>query len=321
MLANGQAIPAGRLEFSTLSEWFDRDFPGHYMRLIKAIKITVVALIPPHEGIKATLRTSGISRVIVGQPYAPEFSEETIRRNPESVGLSAPFQATGLFMLNYEGDVLLPFEGSGVATDWVFELPKPANRFDYRTIADALITIEYTALESSEYRQQVIERLNRNFSAERCFSFRQEFADQWYDFHHPDLVAAPQQSMVVKFATRRADFPPNLDELKIQHVTLYFVRKSGSMAEVSVRHLRFTEQGQAGAIGGSATTVNGLISTRQGNAPSWIAMIGNSPAGEWELALPDTEGMRGRFDEKSDDRIEDILFVITYSGRTPDWLV
>jgi hypothetical protein len=46
-------------------------------------------------------------------------------------------------------------------------------------------------------------------------------------------------------------------------------------------------------------------------------MQGKSPAGEWELALPNIEEIRNRF---KNEEIEDILFVITYSGRTPDWL-
>jgi hypothetical protein len=45
-------------------------------------------------------------------------------------------------------------------------------------------------------------------------------------------------------------------------------------------------------------------------------MIGKTPIGEWELALPDTEEMRNRF---KDEQIDDMLLVITYSGRTPAW--
>ncbi|MGZ8915534.1 MAG: hypothetical protein ACXW1Z_20805 [Methylobacter sp.] len=45
-------------------------------------------------------------------------------------------------------------------------------------------------------------------------------------------------------------------------------------------------------------------------------MIGKFPAGEWELALPNTEEMRNRF---KNEELEDILLVITYSGRTPEW--
>jgi len=45
-------------------------------------------------------------------------------------------------------------------------------------------------------------------------------------------------------------------------------------------------------------------------------MIGKAPFGEWELALPNTDELKSRF---QNEEIEDILFVITYSGRTPEW--
>ena len=69
-------------------------------------------------------------------------------------------------------------------------------------------------------------------------------------------------------------------------------------------------------MGGGATSVDGVVSTRRGNAGSWTSVIGKSPAGEWELGLPNTEEIRERF---RNEQIEDILFVITYSGRTPAW--
>ena len=102
----------------------------------------------------------------------------------------------------------------------------------------------------------------------------------------------------------------------IQHVVLYFSRTDGTSFEVPVSHLQFTELGGLGSVGGSATSIDGIISTRKGNAGSWIAMLGKVPVGEWELALPDNSEMKNRFKE---EQIEDILFVITYSGRTPPW--
>jgi hypothetical protein len=39
---------AGWMEFATPMEWFDRNFPGHYMRLIKSVSLTVVALRQRH---------------------------------------------------------------------------------------------------------------------------------------------------------------------------------------------------------------------------------------------------------------------------------
>jgi hypothetical protein len=301
----------GVMIFATPMELFDRGFPGHYLRLIRRVRTSVIALIPPTQGIHATLTASGLSRTVIG----PEiFQTISIRRDPEFVALTSPANSTGVVELEaLQNDMLFPFEGNGMDSTWEFRMPKAANQFDYRSIADVLITIEYTALNSFDYRQQVIQNLNPKLSADRPISFRNQLADQWYDLHNPDQTKVP---MTVTFKTSREDFPPNLDALKIQQVVLYFVRAKGEPFEVPVRHLRYTTQEESGTVGGSANSIDGIISTRRGNAGSWIAMIGKSPAGEWELALPNTEEMRNRF---GNEDIEDILLVITYSGRTPDW--
>ncbi|RCJ42353.1 hypothetical protein A6770_35085 [Nostoc minutum NIES-26] len=301
----------GVILFSTPMELFDRDFPGHYLRLIRRVRTSVIALIPPTQGIKATLSTVGITRVVVGPDV---FQTIPIRRDPEFVALSSPTNATGLFELeSLQPDFLVPFEGNGVDSSWEFRMPKAANQFDYRTIADVLITIEYTALNSNDYRQQVIQTLNPNLSSDRPFSFRNHFADQWYDLNNPEQIKTP---MKVKFQTFREDFPPNVETLKIQQVLLYFVRASEKTFEIPTTELRFTERVNQGTVGGSATAIDGIISTRRGNAGSWTAMISKSPVGEWELTLPNTEEVKKHF---QDEEIDDILFVITYAGRTPEW--
>jgi hypothetical protein len=211
--------------------------------------------------------------------------------------------------------MLFPFEANGVDTTWEFSMPKAANPFDFDTIADVLITIEYTALNSFDYRQQVIQQLDRNISADRAFSFRQQFADAWFVLNNPDLTGESAE-MVVSLNTARVDFPPNADALKIQHVVLYFARANGWNFEVPISSFRFTDDEGTGSTGGAATSFDGVISTRRGNAGSWLGMQGKKPFGKWELALPNTEEMRNRF---RNEEIEDILFVITYSGQTPEW--
>jgi len=98
-------LGTGVLPFATTIDMFDRDYPGHYLRLIKRVRLTMVALIPPNQGIRATLTSSGLSRVVTGKDV---FQTAVIRREPESVALSAPVNATGLFDLQADGDVLLP---------------------------------------------------------------------------------------------------------------------------------------------------------------------------------------------------------------------
>ncbi len=194
-------------------------------------------------------------------------------------------------------------------------MPRAANPFDYSTIADVLVTIDYTALQSPDYRQEVIRRLNldRRVSAERPFSFRSQFVDAWYDLHNPDQSATP---MRVHFKVTRQDFPPNVESLAIQHVVLYFAREADKVFEIPNCCLLFTPSAEAMPVGGDANTNDGVISTRRGNAPRWTPMIGKQPCGQWELTLPDTEEVRGRF---ANEEIEDILFVITYGGLTPEW--
>jgi len=295
-------------------EMFDRDFPGHYLRLIRRVRSSVIALIPPIEGIRATLSTGGISRVVVGN--MGNFQQTTIRRDPETVALSAPIGATGLFELEQQpGAMYLPFENNGVDTSWEFRLPKAANPFDFRTIADILITIEYTALNSFDYRQQVIQQLTPTVRADRAFSLRNQFPDAWYDLHNPELLEDSQR-MRVSLPISRDDFPPNIDQIHNKQVLMYVVRAEGMVEEVAVERLSLTQPGLPNGVGGGGTTIDGVISTRRGNGSAWTAMVGKVPFGTWEIALPNTEQTIGWF---KDEQIEDILLVISYSGRSPAW--
>jgi hypothetical protein len=304
---------SGIMTFSTPMEMFYRDFPEHILRLIERVSVSVIALTPPAEGIRATLSTTGISRVIIGKDV---FQTVIINSGPQSIALSSPLGAApGAVELGEESKMLVPFEGMGVDATWEFRMLKPANLWDYSTIADVLINIEYSALESFAYRQQMIQQLNEDLTIrlERPFSFRHQFADQWYDLHNPEQTATP---MSVRFATRSEDFPQNLQDLKIQQVTLYFSSSTSKAFESPIAvQLYFREDNSGIRVGGSGTPISGWISTGQGSAPSWISMIGRKPIGEWELTLPDTEDARDLVKTK----IADILLNITFAGRTPEW--
>ncbi|NOT56073.1 MAG: hypothetical protein HOP18_15855 [Deltaproteobacteria bacterium] len=301
----------GVMLFPTPLEMFDRDFPGHYLRLIKRVRTSVIALIPPTQGIRATLSTTGVSRVVIGDPT---FQTVVVNHSPQSVALSSPVNATGLFELDPQSEMLLPFENGGVDTLWELCMPKAANLFDYTTIADVLLTIEYTALDSFTYRQQVTQMLNPSMSADRPFSFRHQFADQWYDLHNLDQTETP---LTVHFKTARQDFPPNLEGLKIQNLLLYFAPANGQPIEIRGARLGLRTQGDSEFVGGEADSIEGIISTRR-TASAWVPIIGREPVGEWELVLPNTEEVKKYF---KDEEIEDILLAVTYSGRTPAWPV
>jgi hypothetical protein len=307
----------GILHFGTPMSLFDSDFPGQYLRTIKQVRVSVIALIPPSQGIRATLGNHGISRVVIPND-AGGFQVAIVQRDPQLVALSSPINATGLFELSTQSSsqspMLLPFEDLGVDTSWEFAMPRFANPFDYDTIADILISVDYTALDSPDYRRTVIRQLDQNTSADRGYSFRQQFADAWYELNNPDQSRTP---MVVQFETEAADYRPNLENVAISQVVLYFVPADGANFEVqsTLTLVGEDQNGNLRTVSGSAATIDHVISTRRGNASNWLPMIGMGAAGTWALDLS-TPDMRGLF---KNGQIKDILFVITYNAQLPAW--
>lgn len=307
----------GVLRFNTPMELFDRDFPGQYLRLIRRVRTTVVALVPPVEGIRATLSNPGISRVVIG-PDA--FGVVPIRRDPETIALSAAVDNSGVIALEDEtSEMYLPFEGTGVDASWELCLPRASNNFDFATCADVLFTIEYTALQDPAYRVQVQQELGTTARGERAYSFRTHFTDAWYDLHNPEPLE-PDRKMKVTVRTELGDFPPNLDRTRIEQVELSFNLAEGVTEEFGPFTLTFTPDGSS-ATGGTSTTVNGISSTRRGNGASWLGMVGATPAGSWELDLSGANAATGTpirelFDQ---EQVDDVILQVSFKGDTAPW--
>jgi hypothetical protein len=123
----------GVLPFTTTLDMFDRDFPGHYLRPINRVRLSLIALVPPGLGMRATLASTGISRVVLGPP---NFQTVLIRREPELISITEPLDMSPPDSREAETEMLLPFEGNGVEMGWEFQLPRAANLFDFGSIAD-----------------------------------------------------------------------------------------------------------------------------------------------------------------------------------------
>ncbi|GIH06147.1 hypothetical protein Rhe02_42140 [Rhizocola hellebori] len=301
----------GVLTFATPQSLFDADFPGHYLRLVKRVKLSVLALLPPIRGLRATLSASGISRAVVARDT---FDTVTLRRDPESIAFTSAVNANGLFEFAPEDGKLLPFEGMGVDTIWRLEMPKPANPFNYRTVADVLLTIEYTALDSTVYRQHVIQTLASEVRADRSFSVRDDFPDVWFALNNPDTVEAAQR-MVVTLPLTADDFPRNVADLQVAELTLFVLRASSFDAELDIRSVRHS--GAEGVVeAGAVRTVDGIVGTRRPGGAPWQVFAATGAAGAWELRLDDTALVRSWF---LSGQIEDLVLVFTLSGAAPQW--
>ena len=221
---------SGQVTFNSLMDWFDWDFPGHYLRLIKSVKVTILALVPPIDGIHAMLSNGGESSVVVKQPDGSFVKQRAMRTFGEEIALDSLYNDTGLFVLDYNDPMFLPFEGLGVESLWTLELPIATNRFNFDTIVDVFFTIEYTAYYDKNYRAEVIQRLSNTASMDYMVDLRAAFPDEWYHFKNPTRDAhGIVQAAPLKFDLPRVLFPPHLaDPLETYHLTLVV---SGTLKE------------------------------------------------------------------------------------------
>jgi hypothetical protein len=292
----------GTLAFATPMALFDGDFPGHYLRMIRQVRTSVVALLPTDRLIRATLYSNGISRVTTGQDGV--FSDIVVRHDPGIVAFTSPVNASGVFELDVQPDMLLPFESSGVDTTWELQLPPAANPFDFSTIVDVLVTIDYTALHDDTLRAQVTARLNNNRDrgADRVFSLARDFPDQWYDLNNPTDPAARPATVTL----RDVDFPATITQLATANVAVRLASAVAVPDTVVSLH--------RGGAGGDATAIDGIASTRRGNAAAWTALAGSTPVGDWQLGFgADATALFAA------GQLDDVLLVVGWTGQGPAW--
>ena len=312
-MAFAQLADTGRIVFETMLDDFDGKLPGDYLRLVHRVRVSVIALTPPNVGIRATLSNAGVSRVVIAATDG--FSTVTLQRGFEQVSYTVPVDATGQFASDAQPDLLNAFEGSGVDTRWVFDLPRPAIPIDFSSIADILVTLEYTALHSSTLRERVIANLPARRTGERVYSMRYEFPDAWYDLFNAQPPAAPIEA---RFTTTAADFPPNLDDIRMTNLVLQ-VRFADAVTQLKIDALSFTPASGGAAIDGGPAQLNadGVTSTRS-NGGGWLRIVsppaGIGPAGEWRLRF--AAAAQPQF---TPDVIQDILFAVSFDGRAPPW--
>lgn len=318
----------GEINFATTLRLFDEGFPGHYLRLIKRVRVSVVALIPPTQGIRATLSTTGLSRVVTGDPSFPTL---IIRQEPQTVALTSPTAATGVFELDSQSDLLFPFEGMGVDTNWTFELPRAANPIDYDTLFDVMLSIDYTALHSVELRDRVVKQLPNQLISDRPFSVKRDLPDVWYE-----LANGTGSSATFTLPVSLRHFPPGLIAPYMNEVALSARTTDGQSCSFKAK-LTITPPDATPREGGTIPSTRGIVSSRQSAGTSWhrngnMDVIDNLPTlgtnnVEWQFEIFEIadqitgapSGPPSILRQLREGAVEDILVVFTFSAQRPAW--
>jgi len=220
-LALLQLRTTGRCTVRLPEALFDMDGPGHYFRRIKTVAVSIPCVTGPYASVNCTLTLlkSSIrkSQNLRDGEYARAEAEGDDRFNDyfgslQSIVTSSAQNDSGLFETNLRDERYLPFENSGVISEWQLQLPANPSKeepcqFDYKTISDVIWHMRYTAREGGGLlRNGAIAHLKNQIDAAqavgsvRLFSLRHEFPSEWAKF----------KSVKIEGATKSAPLTLNL---------------------------------------------------------------------------------------------------------------
>ena len=234
---------------------FDVDYPGHYMRRIRSVSLTVPCVVGPYTSINCTLTLLGNKIRASSNAQADYHEQEDDPRfinnfaAVQSIATSNAQNDSGLFELNFRDERYLPFEGAGAVSEWRIDLPRECNVFDFETISDVIIKLSYTAREGGELlrkkawgaatlpgprTQRVHEPLGPAPAQEgltRLYSARHEFSGEWHRFLTPP-DAASSQTLSLDLSKERFPFQYRGRDIQISRVELFLTFKSDDATQL-----------------------------------------------------------------------------------------
>jgi hypothetical protein len=178
----------GECSFNLSRDLFDLDFPGHYLRRIKSVSVSIPCIAGPYTTIPATLtynKTGTGGKIRLNTGASPDLMETNII---ERIATSSAQNDSGIFELNFRDERYVPFENLGVEdSDWSIELMTNANlrQFDYNTITDLIIHIKYTSRDGGDTEKGlVMTDISSRLTLQpilfyQLFSIKTMFANEW----------------------------------------------------------------------------------------------------------------------------------------------
>lgn len=180
----------------TVPEWLlNLDGPGHYMRRIKNVSLSIPSVTGPYTSVSCTLSLlkSSLrkSSLLKDDEYARQGSEDdrfvdyfgTI----QSIVTSSGNNDSGMFETNLREERLLPFEGAGAESTWKLELLAAFRQFDYNTISDVILHFRYTARQGgTQLRGKAVEHIQdlvgeaNSAGLALLFSLKSDFSSEWH---------------------------------------------------------------------------------------------------------------------------------------------
>ena len=185
-----------------IPEWmFDLDYPGHYMRRIKNVSVTIPCVVGPYTGVHCRLTLiSSVTRVSPEllnpahvccdekgpkNGYVPLDEDTRFVKTyaaTEAIATSAGQNDAGMFELNFRDERYLPFEFDGTVSRWRIELPLENNHFDMESLSDFVLHLNFMAREGGNNLRAAASECAREFvpgDGVRFLDAKREFGGSW----------------------------------------------------------------------------------------------------------------------------------------------
>jgi hypothetical protein len=180
----------------TIPEWlYDRDCPGHYMRRLKSVALSLPSVVGPYTGVNCTLSLLRSSLRKSPLPKDNEYARQGSEDDRfvdyvgavQSVVTSSASNDSGMFETNLRDERFLPFEGAGAESTWKLDLPQHYPAFDYATVSDVILHVRYTARQGVDTTKvkTALDDLFQEASQSNLallFSLRHDFPTEWSAF-------------------------------------------------------------------------------------------------------------------------------------------
>ncbi|TRX60188.1 hypothetical protein FNH22_09070 [Fulvivirga sp. M361] len=212
-MVNAQALAnlreTGTCEVMLPEVLFDMDYPGQYMRRLKGVSISIPCVTAPYTNVSCQLtllssRVRKSQQTSEGYAYTGVEDDRFIHylSSTQGIATSSAQRDSGLFEFNFRDERYLPFERMGAVSRWRITLPDDYRQFDYDTISDVILHLNYTARDggeplktaASQNLQQglnlILDELsNTDTGLQRLFSFEREFPNQLHGLLTGDTYA------------------------------------------------------------------------------------------------------------------------------------
>jgi len=216
-LALIQLRETGSCEIDVPESLFDVDYPGHYMRRLKSVALSIPCVVGPNTSLNCTLTLlKNQIRMDSDPANYTDPSHFLVRLSAtQSIATSHGQNDSGMFELNFRDERYLPFELNGAVSRWRIELPKDTNAIDFETISDLIVRMSYTARDGGNLLKAAARLAVKYDGATgssmngtdpsipyelelmRLCSSRHEFSNEWFQFLHPDDASTAYHLQVI----------------------------------------------------------------------------------------------------------------------------